>query len=193
MVAHQADPLNCETSIPALIGGIVMPNAHFYVRNHFQAPAIDASAWRLEVTGLVERPAVLSLRKLSHMPAETRAVTLECGGNGRYALDPPVDGETWRLGAVSTAKWTGVPLVEVLNWAGVLPGAREVVFRGADRGPVDGRAGQVHFERGLPSTLPATVKPRSPTPRTARPFPASTVILYGSSCPAGTASPPSNG
>lgn len=85
-------------------------------------------------------------------------------GNGRYALDPPVDGETWRLAAVSTAKWTGVPLVEVLNRAGVLPGAREVVFRGADRGPVDGRAGQVHFERGLPSTLPATVKPRSPTP-----------------------------
>jgi hypothetical protein len=25
MVVHRADPLNCETSIPALIGGIVMP------------------------------------------------------------------------------------------------------------------------------------------------------------------------
>jgi hypothetical protein len=30
-----------------------MANARFYVRNHFQAPMIDASAWRLEVTGLV--------------------------------------------------------------------------------------------------------------------------------------------
>ena len=38
MVVHRADPLNCETSIPALIGGVVMPNARFYVRNHFPTP-----------------------------------------------------------------------------------------------------------------------------------------------------------
>jgi hypothetical protein len=30
LVVHRAHPLNCETSIPALIGGVVMPNAHFY-------------------------------------------------------------------------------------------------------------------------------------------------------------------
>jgi len=150
MVVHRADPLNCETSIPALIGGVVMPNAHFYVRNHFRAPVIDASAWSLEVTGLIERPVAVSLRELSRMPAETRVVTLECAGNGRCSLDPPVDGEAWRLGAVSTAEWTGVPLTEVLDRAGVLPAAREVVFRGADRGTVEGRPGEVHFERSLP-------------------------------------------
>jgi DMSO/TMAO reductase YedYZ molybdopterin-dependent catalytic subunit/rhodanese-related sulfurtransferase/glyoxylase-like metal-dependent hydrolase (beta-lactamase superfamily II) len=150
MVVHRADPLNCETSIPALIGGVVMPNAHFYVRNHFQAPVIDAAAWRLEVTGLVERPVALSLRELSRMPAETRAVTLECAGNGRYALYPPVDGEPWRLGAVSTAEWTGVPLAEILDRVGLLPEAQEAVFRGADRGTVAGRPGEVHFERSLP-------------------------------------------
>jgi DMSO/TMAO reductase YedYZ molybdopterin-dependent catalytic subunit/rhodanese-related sulfurtransferase/glyoxylase-like metal-dependent hydrolase (beta-lactamase superfamily II) len=149
MVVHRAEPLNCETSIPALIGGVVMPAARFYVRNHFRAPEIDASAWRLEVTGLVERPLVLSLRELSRLPAATRVVTLECAGNGRYALDPPVDGEPWRLGAVSTAEWTGVPLAEVLDRAGVLSPAREVVFRGADRGVVAGRAGEIHFERSL--------------------------------------------
>src|SRR5579859_1466388 len=76
MVVHRADPLNCETSMPALIGGVVMPNARFYVRNHFDAPEIDASTWRLEVTGLVERPLALSLRELSRMPAETRVVTI---------------------------------------------------------------------------------------------------------------------
>jgi DMSO/TMAO reductase YedYZ molybdopterin-dependent catalytic subunit len=115
MVVHCADPINCETAISALIGGVIMPNGRFYVRNHFQAPMIDASAWRLEVTGLVERPLALSLRELSRMPAETCVVTLECAGNGRHALDPPVDGEAWRLGAVSTAEWTGVPLAEVLD------------------------------------------------------------------------------
>jgi DMSO/TMAO reductase YedYZ molybdopterin-dependent catalytic subunit len=33
---------------------------------------------------------------------------------------------------VSTAEWTGVPLVEVLDRAGVRAGARELVLRGAD-------------------------------------------------------------
>jgi DMSO/TMAO reductase YedYZ molybdopterin-dependent catalytic subunit len=149
MVVHRAEPLNCETPIPALIGGVVMPNARFYVRNHFRTPTIDASTWTLEVTGLVEQPLALSLRDLSRMPSETRVVTLECAGNGRFALDPPVGGEAWRLGAVSTAEWTGVPLVEVLDRAVPRPTAREVVFRGADHGAVEGRAGSVHFERSL--------------------------------------------
>src|SRR5262249_14063343 len=51
MVVHRAHPLNCETSIPALIGGAVMPNQRFYVRNHFQIPQLDASSWRLNVVG----------------------------------------------------------------------------------------------------------------------------------------------
>ena len=38
LMIHRAHPLNCEASIPALIGGVVMPNAHFYVRNHFRDP-----------------------------------------------------------------------------------------------------------------------------------------------------------
>jgi DMSO/TMAO reductase YedYZ molybdopterin-dependent catalytic subunit len=150
MLVHRAEPLNCEASIPVLIGGVVTPNAYFYVRNHFQAPAIDAATWRLEVTGLVGCPLALSLHELSRMPAETSVITLECAGNGRYTLDPPVDGEPWRLGAVSTAEWTGVPLAEILDRAGVQPGAREVVFRGADRGAVAGRPGEVSFERSLP-------------------------------------------
>jgi DMSO/TMAO reductase YedYZ molybdopterin-dependent catalytic subunit/rhodanese-related sulfurtransferase/glyoxylase-like metal-dependent hydrolase (beta-lactamase superfamily II) len=150
MVVHRADPLNCETSLPALIGGVIMPNARFYVRNHFQAPTLDASTWRLEVSGMVERPLTLSLRELTRMPSETRVVTLECAGNGRFSLNPPVDGEPWRLGAVSTAEWTGVPLAEVLDRAGILPGAWEAVFRGADRGAVEGHAGTVRFERSLP-------------------------------------------
>lgn len=150
MVVHQANPLNCETSIPALIGGVVMPNAHFYVRNHFGAPALDASTWRLEVGGLVERPVTLSLRDLTRMRSETTVVTLECAGNGRYTMNPPVPGDPWRYGAVSTAEWTGVPLVEVLDRVGVRPEAAEVVFRGADRGTVESRSDPIFFERSLP-------------------------------------------
>ena len=149
MVVHRADPLNCETSIPALIGGVVMPNARFYVRNHFATPELDGAAWRLEVGGLVERPISLSLRDLTRMRSEARVVTLECAGNGRFTLDPPVPGESWRLGAVSTAEWTGVPLVEVLDRVGILPGGREIVFRGADRGSVESGPADIAFERSL--------------------------------------------
>src|SRR5437762_325934 len=81
----------------------------------------DADSWSLTVRGLVERPLDLSLHDLHNMPAQTAVVTLECAGNGRYTLDPPTPGEQWRLGAVSTAEWTGAPLTEVLDRAGISP------------------------------------------------------------------------
>jgi DMSO/TMAO reductase YedYZ molybdopterin-dependent catalytic subunit len=82
------------------------------------------------------------------MPSQTLVVTLECAGNGRALFDPPISGENWNLGAVSTAEWTGVPLTEVLDRAKVRNNAVEVVFRGAETGTVDGR-GAVRFERSL--------------------------------------------
>jgi DMSO/TMAO reductase YedYZ molybdopterin-dependent catalytic subunit len=148
LVVHRAHPLNCETSIPALLGGVVMPNARFYVRNHFHIPHLDAAAFRLSIGGLVERPLTFSMDDLRKMPSQTLFVTLECAGNGRALFDPPADGEKWGFGAVSTAEWTGVPLTEVLDRAGVRTRATEIVFRGVDTGAVDGR-GVIPFERSL--------------------------------------------
>jgi anti-anti-sigma factor len=149
MVVHRADPLNCETSIPALIGGVVMPNQRFYVRNHFQIPKLEPSNWRLNVVGLVERYLSLSLRDLMKMPSQTQFVTLECAGNGRSLLTPRVNGEQWNLGAVSTAEWTGVQLTEVLARAGVKSGAKNVVLRAADSGRLDASSESIRFERSL--------------------------------------------
>jgi len=89
LVVHRAHPLNCETSVPALVGGVVMPNAHFYVRNHFQIPNLDATTFRLTVGGLVERPLSLSLHDLHTLRSQTLIVTLECAGNGRALSTPP--------------------------------------------------------------------------------------------------------
>jgi DMSO/TMAO reductase YedYZ molybdopterin-dependent catalytic subunit len=150
LVVHRAHPLNGETSIPALLGGVVVPNAHFYVRNHFQIPKLDADSFRLAVGGLVERPLSLTLRDLRNMRSQTLFVTLECAGNGRTLFHPPIEGEKWNLGAVSTAEWTGVPLAEVLDRAGVRTSAREVLFRGADGGVVEGHSAPIRFERSLP-------------------------------------------
>ncbi|HTV82873.1 MAG TPA: sulfite oxidase [Acidobacteriaceae bacterium] len=108
------------------------PSELFYVRNHFPVPALDALTWRLTVRGA--RTVHFSLDELRDLPAETRTVTLECAGNGRVVLMPPVEGVQWHQGAVSTAAWTGVPLTTVLERAGVAPGSAEIVFEGADRG-----------------------------------------------------------
>ena len=150
LVVRSADPLNCETPLPALTGGLVVPNARFYIRNHFGVPHLDPASWRLEVGGLVGRRLSLGLDRLRAMPSVTAVVTLECAGNGRAGLWPPVPGEQWGLGAVSTAEWTGVPLTEVLDRAGVPATAHEVVFRGSDSGHVDRHNGQMRFERSLP-------------------------------------------
>ncbi len=148
LVVHKTQPLNCETTLEALVGGVVMPNARFYVRNHFPTPVLDPASWRLEVHGLVAHPLRLDLRDLQRMPSHTMIATLECAGNGRSMLDPPVAGEPWRLGAVSTAEWTGVPLAEVLDRAAPTDDAVDVVFRGADRGQAEG-SGTIAFERSL--------------------------------------------
>src|SRR3954451_7018983 len=150
LVIRSVHPLNAETPIADLAGGAVMPTRHFYLRDHFATPKLDGERYRLSVGGLVQRPFEVSLRELHNLPSESRVVTLECAGNGRSSFEPAVPGEPWGLGAVSTAEWTGVPLVELLDRAGVQPGARDIIFRGADCGSVAGVDAPVRFERSLP-------------------------------------------
>src|SRR5215467_11064545 len=51
LVVHRAQPLNAETSVPALMGGVVMPHARFYIRNHLQIPNLNSARYRLSVGG----------------------------------------------------------------------------------------------------------------------------------------------
>lgn len=149
VIVQRSSPLNAEVSLDELSGRLLTPTASFYVRNHFEAPKLEPAAWRLEIGGMVDNPLRLDLAQIQRMPSQTMVVTLECAGNGRSLLTPPVDGEPWGLGAVSTAEWTGTPLVDVLHRAGVSSQARDLVFRGADAGHVNGRSGLTAFERSL--------------------------------------------
>jgi DMSO/TMAO reductase YedYZ molybdopterin-dependent catalytic subunit len=150
LVVRRDNPLNCESPLEALTEGAAMPTQHFYKRNHFPIPQMDEATYRLAVKGLVERPLNFGLRELRAMPARKVVATLECAGNGRTLFHPAIEGERWDLGAVSTATWDGVSLREVLDRAGVQSSAREVVFRGADGGPLDGLPAPIRFERSLP-------------------------------------------
>src|SRR5579883_934397 len=74
--------------------------------------------WRLEVGGLVERPARLSLAELRALPARTQITRHDC-----------VEG--WSC----IGKWTGTRLSALLDHVGVEPQAQYVVFYCAD--PMD--------------------------------------------------------
>jgi DMSO/TMAO reductase YedYZ molybdopterin-dependent catalytic subunit len=125
----------------------VTPVGLHYLLTHYDIPEVDATAWRLEVGGLVETPLSLSLDELRARPAVELTVTMECAGNGRTLIEPHVVSQPWILEAVGTARWRGVRVADVLRDAGVKAGAVEVLFSGLDRG-VEGGEEQA-YERSL--------------------------------------------
>ena len=124
----------------------VTPAGLHYLLIHFDIPA--ASEEPLSVSGCVERPLQIRLEELERLPATTLRVTLECAGNGRAQMSPRYPSVPWAEEGVSTAEWTGVPLRRLLERAGLRPDAKEVVFRGADRG--FDRGVEHDFARSLP-------------------------------------------
>ena len=105
------------------IDGPLTPADQFFTIQHYGHPEIDPAAFRLKITGLVDRPKSLSLDDLRKMKSAELIAGFECSGNRR-----PLQG------LCSNGRWTGVPLRTVLEQAGVKPQVREVVFFGADHG-----------------------------------------------------------
>lgn len=112
------------------------PVPHFFVRNHMHEPSeLDAATWKLSVGGEVEKPLTLSLSQLSKLETHSVVNTLECAGNGRGLQRPQVPGIQWGKGAVSTARFTGPRLRDVLQQARLKPSGKHVMFRGLDEVP----------------------------------------------------------
>jgi len=112
----------------------VTPLGLHYTLSHFDIPRLDAARYRLRVAGRVARPLALTLDEIRAMPARTQRVTLECAGNGRGLMSPRSQSMPWLSEGVGTAEWTGTPLSNVLEHAGVLPDTADIAFFGADRG-----------------------------------------------------------
>lgn len=142
MVVHEREPFNAEPPPAALTGGGATPLDAFYSRNHGPVPDIDPDGWRLEVDGLVERRLSLSRAELRTRFEETEvAATLQCAGNRRTELTRVRDipGETpWGPGAVSTARFRGVRLADVLAHAGLDPRTAHIAFTAPDVSPLAG-------------------------------------------------------
>src|SRR5215475_6992490 len=89
-----AEPENSETPLDAVCSWVT-PTRLFFVRNHFQMPAIDPEAWRLDIQGCVDRPVEFSLDDLQGLPQHSVFATMECAGNGRSYLRERHDGVQW--------------------------------------------------------------------------------------------------
>jgi DMSO/TMAO reductase YedYZ molybdopterin-dependent catalytic subunit len=106
------------------ISGPFTPKDQFFTTQHYGHPTIDPAAFRLKVSGQVNKPLSLSLDELRKMKSTELIFGFECSGNRR-----PLQGLS------GNGRWTGVPLKTVLDQAGLKADAREFVFFGADKGP----------------------------------------------------------
>ena len=114
------------------ISPIITPNEDFYlIDTALTPPQVKLEDWTLQVTGLVENPYQITFDELLTRPLVERYVTLSCVSNS-------VGGSL-----VGHAKWLGAPLSLILDEAGLLPEAEQIVGRS-----VDG------FTVGFPSTIP---------------------------------------
>lgn len=138
---------------------ILVPNERFFrIDTALSVPRVDLQEWVLTVTGMVDRPYAIGFSDLLDMRMVERDITLSCVSN--------------RVGGnlVGNARWLGVPLTEVLDRAGVQPGAGQIVGRSVDEFTVgfpveaayDGREALVAvgmngeplpFEHGFPARL----------------------------------------
>jgi sulfite oxidase len=136
------------------------PAEHFFVRNHMHEPStLDPAEWKLSISGEVEKPYTLSLAELGKFETHSVVNTLECAGNGRAFQSPKVPGVQWQKGAVSTGRFNGPRLHDLLERAGVKPTGKHVMFRGLDEvpGKVPAFIRSIPIEKAMdPDTLVAT-------------------------------------
>ena len=119
--------------LEALRYDVTPPGLH-YVLVHYDIPPVSADDWALSLEGCLRQPLSLDLDQLRALPSRTVRVTMECAGNGRARYEPRPVSQPWLVEAVGTAEWTGVPLVDLLERAGLRDDAVDVVFTGADHG-----------------------------------------------------------
>ncbi len=93
----------------------ITPNDEFFIVDIGASPQIDVEYWRLRVDGLTENQLSLTYDDILSLTRKSEVVTLKC-----------VDGPT------GTADWKGVKLSIILNIAGILDNATEVIFYAAD-------------------------------------------------------------
>ncbi len=127
-------PSYTETSVVAGQTPEVTSAANFYYvsKNFINDPQLNAATWQLRIGGMVDHPYTLSYAELQALPATERYHTLECISN-------EIGGDL-----MSNALFRGTKLADLLNRAGIQPGATNLIFKAAD-----GYSDSLHLAQAL--------------------------------------------
>ena len=107
--------------IAGLTPEITSTDAHYVVDINLIPPSVEAEGWSLDVRGEVDNPTDYTFESLqASFPVIEEFAVLTCISN-------EVGGQL-----IGHSRWGGVRLADVLDAAGVRPGAMDVVFYGAD-------------------------------------------------------------
>ena len=114
---HSYTPCNAETPIELIQEYPITPSELWYIRNHHPVPEIDIDKYILSIHGKYFDDIKLNIDDLKKMKKTTLVTTIQCGGNrrGEYNNVNKTLGTPWDVGAISTAKWTGVLLSDIIK------------------------------------------------------------------------------
>jgi DMSO/TMAO reductase YedYZ molybdopterin-dependent catalytic subunit len=144
----------------------ITSNDQYYIvsKNLFADPTVNGSTWSLRIHGEVNQPYTLNYQELMALPMKQQYESMMCISNevgGQY---------------MSNAKWEGVPLVDLLQRAGLKPGATKVVLSA-----VDDYSDSIHLSKALEPTTLVAVHMNDVTLPDGHGFPARLLVpgIYG--------------
>jgi len=144
----------------------ITANDQFYIvsKNLAADPTVDGNSWRLTVDGQVDNPFTLTYQELLGQPMKQQYESLMCISNevgGQY---------------MSNALWEGIPLMDLLQRAGVKAGATKIVFHA-----YDDYTDSIHLTKALEPTTLLAVRMNSTTLPQEHGFPARMLVpgIYG--------------
>ncbi len=139
MILQRTRPPLLETPFEVFDQGVLTPSERFYVRWHLAniPTSIDPTTFQLVIRGHVDKTVRLTLDDITSKFGRFEIVAVnQCSGNGRGFFSPRVPGGEWANGAMGNARWTGVRLKDLLDYAGVRAGAMQVRFSGLETGVI---------------------------------------------------------
>lgn len=116
--------VNVPPGVSVPVDGItpyITPTEDFFrIDTALRIPRVNADTWKLRITGMVDQPYEINFEDLLSMEAIEEPITLQCVSN-------EVGGDL-----VGTAVWQGVRLTDLLERAGIQPGATQIIGESVD-------------------------------------------------------------
>lgn len=138
LIVHGDQPMNAEVPANLITESFITPAELFYIRHHHPVPLLlesDLKEYEIEmdvsssVAKYIQKEETkesqilknVTLNEIRKLPKVEVVTTLQCSGNRRGNMNSVkrTSGTPWKQGAISTAKWGGARLVDVLKLAGV--------------------------------------------------------------------------